>query len=477
MTYMAYWYEGTSPFWEDYGYVGFFTMLLALVASVVHARRFAVAFWAATGYVAYLLVLGKLTPLYKLAFNFLPGLSRFRFPTRFLFVVELALALLAGLGLTWLQDLMGRRVGWDKGRWLSAAVAALLVSVTAADLIYHNQRQNPLADAERWLAPPKTASLILASGEEGRVYTPASLQQHIAMFDRSKGWSGDLSLYYAHRELLQPNSNLLHGVATLDGYWGISPRWTVDLIGDHSRLGLVSQLYRLSPRGFEASPAFFDWLEALSVRWLILPMRCSHPRLVHVASAPPAELYRLPGTMPRARVVGRARMVPTMEELWPLVTSGQINPRREVLLHDPEAAPVAAALARDLPDGEAGGAARIVVDRPLEVVIDASAPRGGLLLLADNYYPGWVATVDGRTVPVLRANIAHRAVSLPPGNHRVAFEFRPKNSALSTALNLTGMAALALGALVFWGLAGWKGRPTAKDKGASAQTTEREDGF
>ena len=128
------------------------------------------------------------------------------------------------------------------------------------------------------------------------------------------------------------------------------------------------------------------------------------------------------------------------------------------------------------PDGEAGGAARIVVDRPLEVVIAASA-GGGLLLLADNYYPGWVATADGRTVPVLRANIAHPAVSLPPGNHRVAFEFRPKNSALSTALNLTGMAALALGALVFWGLAGWKGRPTAKDKGASAQTTEREDGF
>jgi hypothetical protein len=439
-------YTGRNIFWEDYGYVGLFTVLLAFVAIGLRRRRFAVAFWSVTGLLAYGLVLGRATPLYGMAFSVLPGLSTFRFPTRFLFVVELALALLGGLGLTALEEFLERRRRPGAGRLFAPFAAMIIVTATAADLIYHNGRQNPLVDADRWLARPASAATILASGQPGRVYSPNSQRLHMAAFYLAGGWSGDLGPYLAHREVLQPNSNLLHGVAAVDGYAGIEPSWTVDLLGDHNRAGILNRLYRLEKGRLVAAPAFFDLLEAMSVRWVILPFRVPGDRMEHVASVGAAELYRLPGSLPRARVVSRARVVGSADEFQTLLAGGEIDPRRELVLHDP--ANMGPAPGPDPSEGgaETAGEASLVVDGAGKVVIDAVAPRGGWLLLSDTWYPGWEATVDGRPAPVLRANVAHRAVPLSPGNHRVVFSFRPASTARGFALSAAGMILLLGGA-------------------------------
>lgn len=462
-------YTGGSIFWEDYGYVGLATIILAGLVMAVRAKRFVrghsadpkveahpehnafvVAFWGWAALLAYGLVLGKALPLYRLAHQFVPGLSLFRFPTRFLFVVELALVLLGGLGLTLVQKFIARDVASGRLRDLPRLVGVAVVGLTVVDLVYYNSRQNPIADAERWLAPPATASIIRASGEGGRVFTPASQRQHVAVFMESRGWSGDLRRYYAHRELLQPNSNLLHGIATLDGYTAISPRWTVDLIGDHNRRGLLGELYGLDSTMFRPTPAFFDWLEALSVRWLILSGPASSDRIQQVGTSQSPAVYCLPRALPRARIVPRARFVPSMDEVRRLTWAGQLDLRHEVLLHDPAAARLVASLDGNDREEGPGGETRIIVDRATEVVIEAQAPRGGLLLLADTFYPGWEATVDGKQTPILRANVVHRAVSLSPGTHRVEFVYRPQSVTRGLVLTATGIAVLLVGAALLF---------------------------
>ena len=440
-------YRGTNIFWEDYGYVGLVTMLLAMLAVVVRNRRFAVAFWGLAALVAYGLVLGRETPLYRIAFHLVPGFDMFRFPTRFLFVVELALALLGGLGLTLVEEFVARKVARkDVGRRVSIMVGVLVVAWSATDLVHQNYRQNPFVDAASWLAPPRAAALIRADGKDGRIFTPGSIILHASAFHAAKGWSGDLSPYYAQREFLQPNSNLLHHLPTVNGYAGISPSWTVDLIGDHNRRGIIDRLFVVDGNGFRAAPPLFDWLEALSVRWVILPGRVTSERLEHVGSAAPAEVYRLPGTLPRARVVTKARLIPSMDELWRLIMAGEIDVRREVVLHDPAAAQLIASLPSGVGNGDSAGAAQIVVDRSTELVVEASAPHGGLLLLADTFYPGWEATVDGRSTPMLRANVAHRAVELAPGSHRVVFAFRPRSAMNGLKLTCFGLLSLLIAA-------------------------------
>jgi hypothetical protein len=56
---------------------------------------------------------------------------------------------------------------------------------------------------------------------------------------------------------------------------------------------------------------------------------------------------------------------------------------------------------------------------------DVSVRRDGWLILADTYYPGWIATVDGESTPIYRANLMFRAVQVSRGEHRVRFEYRP----------------------------------------------------
>ena len=73
----------------------------------------------------------------------------------------------------------------------------------------------------------------------------------------------------------------------------------------------------------------------------------------------------------------------------------------------------------------AADAAAITVYEPERVVINAKTDKPGYLILADNYYPGWEATVDAQKVPVYRADYTFRAVPISAGEHRVVFEFRP----------------------------------------------------
>jgi hypothetical protein len=303
-----------------------------------------------------------------------------------------------------------------------------------------------MTNSERWLAPPATASIIQRSGEAGRVYAPNAMQQHVTTFYQARGWSGDLTPFYLHRDFLQPNSNLLHGLSTLDAYTGISPTWTVDLIGNHNRKGLLSTIGEVRPEGLRASPAYYDWLEALSVRWLLLSAPPDTDRVEYVGGTPHAALYRMKGTLPRARFAPRVRLVRTMDEVARLSAAGMLDPRQEVVLH--EAADMLSVASVQSGSGDAPGDAHIVVDRATEVVVEAQSARGGLLVLADTYYPGWFVTVDGRERPILRANVMQRGVAVPPGTHRVAFEFRSESVRRGMMLTAVGLVLLVGTALV-----------------------------
>jgi hypothetical protein len=86
--------------------------------------------------------------------------------------------------------------------------------------------------------------------------------------------------------------------------------------------------------------------------------------------------------------------------------------------------------------------ATVVSYRPNRVEIEADGP--GLLVLADPWYPGWLATVDGSPAPILRADYLFRGVALPPGRHAVTFAFRPRSYAIGRTISLATIGLVAL---------------------------------
>lgn len=85
---------------------------------------------------------------------------------------------------------------------------------------------------------------------------------------------------------------------------------------------------------------------------------------------------------------------------------------------------------------------RGLVDESSRVRIKVDAPRAGLLVLNDAYYPGWIARVDGVETRVLRANYYVRALVVPAGSREVILEYRPLSLLLGTGLSLLGLFAL-----------------------------------
>ena len=69
---------------------------------------------------------------------------------------------------------------------------------------------------------------------------------------------------------------------------------------------------------------------------------------------------------------------------------------------------------------EPATAARITADEPTQVVVELDAERDGLLLLHDNWYPGWNAYVDGEERKIHPANVTFRAVECRPATIRCA---------------------------------------------------------
>ena len=59
----------------------------------------------------------------------------------------------------------------------------------------------------------------------------------------------------------------------------------------------------------------------------------------------------------------------------------------------------------------------------MTVTLDGSDTRTTYLLVAENWYPDWQATVDGKATPTLRADGALLSVALPPGAREVALTF------------------------------------------------------
>ena len=117
------------------------------------------------------------------------------------------------------------------------------------------------------------------------------------------------------------------------------------------------------------------------------------------------------------------------------LASGAEDPRRTALV---EGTPPALL---GTPGGT--GSAHVVDDVSESVRIRVTATTAGFLVLADQDYPGWEATVNGTPAPIRRANFAFRLVAVPAGTSDVEFRYRPQSLVWGALVSSATAAALA----------------------------------
>ena len=152
-------------------------------------------------------------------------------------------------------------------------------------------------------------------------------------------------------------------------------------------------------------------------------------------------IYRNPDALPRAFWVGNARVIANKDDAIRAMLDPGFDYRSTVLLENPVPTEGGSLSDADVTiteyDGSSGG-----------FVIQASAPRAGVLVLSEPYYSERHASLDGREVPLLRANVGFSAIALPAGTHQVRISYVP-TSLYQGILISVGTAVVSLGLVLF----------------------------
>ena len=180
-------------------------------------------------------------------------------------------------------------------------------------------------------------------------------------------------------------------------------------------------------------------LGLMAVRDLVHSTRLAVKGEIIARFEPEQALTRNDDWLPRARVVPRAEVEPDDERALSRLRDPGLDAAGIVILSEtPADAPATGA-----PPG-ASGPVRFLVDEPDRVQVEVAGSGGGYLVLADTFFPGWRALVDGVERPILRANLAFRAVALRAGDAVVSFEYRPLSVRVGLAVTLGSVLALVM---------------------------------
>ena len=449
------------------------------------------------------------TPLYALLYYTLPGFNQLHSPFRWVFPYTLAMTQLAAFGVDglaaawrrpanrrWLRALFaglgsitllllailalsllkpgpfvafGRKVlaGSDLARgafpngamfwsyqWLNllkltGALAGALVVIWAAGRRWG--RQCFALPAWQWLAIVALfADLWLIGGRFNPAADPAWLHftpPAVQFLQKQPGfWRFTSFDAGAHTKTMNANSGWRYNFQDIRGYDSIIPRQYVRYMQAIEPQGQLI-FNRIAP--FYRTASLQSGLtDLLGVKYVLSEAPLHQPGYTEVYNGE-IRIYRNEHVLPRA--FGLTCTTETVGAfIFPLA---KLNPRQMLLLDDGNGED------QHLLQDCHLHPATITSYGNNQVWIDVDWPRGGTLLLADAYFPGWKAYYrpiggtesDEQALTIRRADGNFRAVQLPPGRWSVRFKYSPM--AMKLGLYTTFIALVSL--FLLFGLWAW----------------------
>lgn len=461
-------YWGYASFWEDATYIGLLPLALALStfktlwkraarpAEGLHIQSRTRLLWA-MGLIGALLALGKNTPIFPFLYRHVPTFDMFQAPARYMLWLVFSLSLLAALGFDRWQRPTGKALRRLKKTplvilavLLGAAAAYFLVPGIKNSFIYSTVLTAALGLLIVWLAlkqpidagdlqkqmrwawlvaafvgldlvlagiglNPSTAMRFYSNESQnpstspGRIYldNQSEYQLKFSRFLRFTDFRSQES-WNAMRQAQIPNLNILDGQASANNFDPLRPARYEEWM-----------LYLSSLPAEERLP----WLRSMGVDQVesITQTGENDYQIQSVTGSKRFSFY------PCAILVGNAADAWTETKR---VIEGGIH---EVVI-EKAGSSIANCNARS--DDKIS----IQSERATRIVLSVESGQDGWLVMADTWYPGWAAEIDGQPVEIERANFVFRAVPLQAGKHTVVISYRPGWLWPSFILSLFGLA-------------------------------------
>lgn len=385
-------------------YVGWIAIVASVLALVRRDRQ--TLFFGAVAVVAVLLALGANGPLFRFAFDHVPGVALFRLPHRYEAWLGPSFGALTALGLTELERRMPRWQNALTSPWLGVSLGLIvLLDVSRAMPEERHMRSGPPPARE------DVAARVLASapGRGWRVMDEFAISCRAGTRHRRRDLRG-----YQDPLLLASYERVL---ARLADHPELAPQFNVRfaLQGPHFLHGwnrhflpppdaLEARLRTRARYRDEAERSVLELLDALPFAYFV----------------PEEEIERVP-----SRQAALTRVI----ELAPSAVA--------ILEGDSSGPPIGRARSRARPLSFAQDLA-LSAD---EVAFTIHAPSRGVVVINEAHYPGWRAEIDGAEVAIERANGWVRAIAIEPGPHEVRLSFEP---AEGRAMRVAWLASIVL---------------------------------
>lgn len=479
-------YWGRNGFKLNSEYVGLVLLILAALSFGVRRVQPRQWFFLGLGGLAFAYALGANTPVWHLLYGRLPGVSLFRAASQVIFLTGFSVATLAAFGVDHLIRAHAQGVDLRKTRGIligSLSVVGVIAALIGSGLIvplwtstvYSDISPGRLATLEGYLPflAQGAAIAVLLAGSAAAIAW-ATVQGRLpgrlaviglvllvsvdgmridAPFIRTidyEGWHAPHPLLASIEEREVGQDEPFRLFSLIDGGQDVAPAMHgVELVAGHhpndlnryrELIGMVGSAQPVNL--LAANPSI---RQILNVRYILWPdAEYGEPPAFPIVQRVQYSNGRVHSTLladnglPRARLVGRA-VVQSDENAVAYMLSPAFDAANEVVL--PEAPPIE--LSGAPPTGSVRWLDRVADRQTLSVTTDQPA----LLVIADNYYPGWQAEVNGASAPVLRANHALRAVPVPAGEHTVSLQYRSESVVRSFWISiLCTLLVLGIGA-------------------------------
>jgi hypothetical protein len=480
-------YWGRNFFKSNHEYGGLVVLILAGLAFFGAPRRGLRWFFVGLGSVALLFALGTHTPVWRLFYEVLPGISLFRAPSLAIFLFGFSVVTLMAFGFDRLLSIApGDDQGWKgptRYGWVWLGILLLFfVSAASGGLssfwsgtIWRDmppESFQTLQSAQRFITRGLLVSVVLAGALVGLFAAVRSGKLPVRLTVGLVGILIVVDLYRVDEAFIRVSDfeafdSAGHVIETIKAAeTGEEPyrvfsfarsgqdvrpgQFGLELAGGHhpNDLARYRELIGMqgsgAPQNLLISP---NVLDVLNVRWVIWPawqwgaIEEALPATVVETLEPvtgtqlqgrPYEMLYRRAALPRARLVSRP-VVLSDDEALPYLLSEAFDPAREVVLSDAPSLALG-----DSAVGEVSWITRLNNRQVLRVRSEEPA----LLVVADNWYPAWHAQVDGREVPVLRANHSLRAVEVDAGEHEIVFTYRSPILRFSLWTSLVSLVAV-----------------------------------
>ena len=457
-------YWGRNAIHLHSDYVGAVVLILAGAAFIglrTDPRRKEIIFWSAALLVSLLWSLGSATPFYRIPYAIIPGTKYFRAPATIFFVGTLAIGILACAGAERFVEGRVRRkylIGW----LIAGGMVALLASTGALTSFAESFAEDRQLDQLH-----ANSSAVVAGAWRSFGFVALTVALGLAMLrgkmsTRAAAWglaalmtidlwtveriywmfSPTAKVIYASDpivDLLKAEPQPMRVVAIpfqqapkpdavlagdalmtsrirqVRGYHGNQLGRYNDLIGENSDL---RQLFTPNVLQLTNTKYLLTNISDLS----FLPDFALVKGPVRNASGDVVYLYKVAGDNPYSWVTPIAVKAPDEQ-----VLATVLNPRFDVkraALFDTSANVRANAGVQALPAPVAiATSVRHYEPGKVRIDLNAPAPDGASLVVSENYYPGWKATVDGKPAQIGRADYTFIGVELPAGARTVALDF------------------------------------------------------